>query len=124
LTYKKTLSISPTFKTRLRYATTTSKRCVLEILQTCFLSVGALPTALKCTATLGLGKSPAVESAVAASRGREVRIMDEARVSGMSGSWSAESGIALLLVLSAGVLDREGDGDGDDIFVAWWLDVE
>tara|TARA_R110002060_G_scaffold66939_4_gene75690 strand:+ start:298 stop:450 length:153 start_codon:yes stop_codon:yes gene_type:complete len=50
--------------------------------------------------------------------------MDEARVSGMSGSWSAESGIALLLVLSAGVLDREGDGDGDDIFVAWWLDVE
>lgn len=42
--------------------------------------------------------------------------MDEARVSGMSGSWSAESGIALLLVLSAGVLDREGDGDGEDIF--------
>ena len=65
-----------------------------------------------------------MESAVAASRGREVRIMDEARVSGMSGSWSAESGIALLLVLSAGVLEREGEGDGEDIFVAWWLGVE
>lgn len=56
---------------------------------------------------------------MAASRGSEVRIMDEASVRGMSGSWSAESGMALLL--SAGVLDREVVGDGEDILaVGLW----
>jgi len=50
---------------------------------------------------------------VAASRGREVRIMEEAMVSGRSGSWEVESGMALLL--SAGVPDLDGVGDGEDI---------
>lgn len=45
---------------------------------------------------------------MAASRGREVRIMEEAMVSGRSGSWEVESGMALLL--SAGL-----DGVGEDI---------
>jgi hypothetical protein len=64
--------------------------------------------------TFGLGNSAAVERAVAASRGSEVRIMEDARVRGRSGSWEVESGMALLL--SAGVEEREGFGDGDDIF--------
>lgn len=42
-----------------------------------------------------MGNSPADASADVASCGREVRIMDDASVSGRSGSWSAESGIAL-----------------------------
>lgn len=49
---------------------------------------------MKCTVTLGFGKSPAVESAEAASRGREVRIMEEAIVRGRSGSLCEESGMA------------------------------
>jgi hypothetical protein len=62
-----------------------------------------------------LGNSAAVERAVAASRGNEVRIIEDARVRGRSGSWEVESGMALLL--SAGVEEREGLGDGEDIFV-------
>lgn len=64
-----------------------------------------------------------MERAVAASRGSEVRIMDEARVRGMSGEWE-ESGIAFWL--SVGVEERGGVGDGEDIlvfggaFVGWW----
>jgi hypothetical protein len=50
-------------------------------------------------------------------------IIEEAIVSGRSGSWSAESGIALLL--SAGVLglDPELDGTGDvgGCILQWWL---
>ncbi len=63
--------------------------------------------------TLGLGNSAALERAVAASRGRDVRIMEDARVRGRSGSCEVESGIALLL--SAGVDEREGFGDEADI---------
>ena len=73
--------------------------------------------------TFGLGKSAADERALAASRGRCVMIIEEAIVSGRSGSWSAESGIALLL--SAGVLglDPEFDGTGDvgGCILQWWL---
>jgi hypothetical protein len=53
---------------------------------------------------------------VVASRGRAESMIEEAMVSGRSGSWGAESGIALLL--SAGVpglesgLDGTGDVDG------------
>lgn len=86
---------------------------MLEILQTWFLTEGALPTALKCTVTFGLGNSPAAERAEAASRGSEVRIMDDAIVRGRSGSCGPASGIAL--ALSDGVLDLNGLSDGDDI---------
>jgi hypothetical protein len=67
--------------------------------------------------TLGFGKSPAVDKAEAASRGREVRIIDEAMVSGRSGSWSAESGMAVW-----GSLEE----DGEEVMVAGlrgWLGV-
>ncbi len=42
--------------------------------------------------------------------------MDDARVSGRSGSREVESGMALLL-LSAGVEEREGLGDDEDISI-------
>jgi hypothetical protein len=56
---------------------------------------------------------------VAASRGRADRMTEEAIVSGRSGSWEAESGIALLL--SAGVPGLEtglggAGGEGGGIF--------
>lgn len=44
--------------------------------------------------TFGLGKSAALERAEAASRGRWVRIMEEAIVRGRSGSWVVSSGMA------------------------------
>ncbi|KAG9237028.1 ketopantoate hydroxymethyltransferase-domain-containing protein [Amylocarpus encephaloides] len=104
-----TLSLSPTLNFFLNHPTTVSKRCVLVIVTTAFVKIGAEPTALKCTVTLGFGKSPAWESAEVASRGREVRMMEEAMVRGRSGSW-VESGMAFWV--------SEGDGDGgwEDMF--------
>jgi len=63
---------------------------------------GADPTALKCTVTLGLGKSPAELRALAASRGSEVRIIEEARVSGRSGE-----------VVRSGICDGSGVWEGE-----------
>jgi hypothetical protein len=88
---------------------------VLEILQTWTLRAGALPTALKCTVTLGFGNSPAADRAEAASRGNEVKIMEDAIVRGRSGSRGPSSGIAF--ILSDGVLDLEGLSDGEDILL-------
>jgi hypothetical protein len=67
---------------------------VLEILHTCLSRAGALPTALNLTLIFAVGKFPAAERADAASRGREVRIIDEASVRGRSVSLNSESGIA------------------------------
>jgi hypothetical protein len=121
LTYKKTLSILPTFRILRRYETTCSKRCVLEIRHSCCRSVGVLPTAWNRTVILATGKVPAELRALAASRGSAVRIMEllggvsevgkggrgsYARVRGRSLSWNSESGIAALGP-SVGVLDRE-----------------
>ena len=67
---------------------------MLLILQTCLSNDGALPTALNRTFIFAVGKFPAADKAEAASRGREVKIMDEAMVRGRSLSWNSESGIA------------------------------
>lgn len=59
---------------------------------------------------LVVGNSPAEARAVEASRGREVRIIDEARVRGRSSSGYSESGMAAAPVAgSEGVLEREGE---------------
>jgi len=116
LTYKNTLSISPTFNTLLKYATTASNLCELEILHTCCLNCGALPTGLNLTVTFALRNVPAEERALAASRGSAVRIMEEAMVSGRSGSVVEESGIAFTFAFSVGVDVREGVWRGEDIF--------
>lgn len=72
---------------------------------------------MKCTVTFGLGNSPAEERAVAASRGKEVRIMELARVRGRSGE-EGRSGIAEVCG-SEGVVVLEGPGE--DILLWWWV---
>jgi hypothetical protein len=52
--------------------------------------------------TLGLGNSPALARAVAASCGSEVRIMDEANVRGRSGECLFESGMAFEASVAGG----------------------
>ncbi len=65
--------------------------------------------------TFGLGNSPADDKAEAASRGSEVRILEDASVRGRSGSWDSESGIAALSV--ARVAERDGGDGGDGLVI-------
>lgn len=66
---------------------------------------------------------PAEERALAASRGSAVRIIEEAIVSGRSGSVVEESGIAFAFAFafSVGVDMREGVRRGEDIFACLTL---
>jgi hypothetical protein len=95
-TYKKTLSVSWTFKDFLMCATTDSNFWALLTLTTSFLRAGAPPTGLKRTATFSRGKPPAVASAAVASRGRAIKTVDAVIVRGRSGesrpSRSGEAG--------------------------------
>jgi hypothetical protein len=84
-------------------------------------SVGALPTATNRTVTLGVGNSPAARSADAASRGRLVRIMDDASVSGRSLSWNSESGIPAVAPASLGGLEKRGELDIFSVLGVRWL---
>lgn len=79
---------------------------MLLILHTCLSSAGALPTALNRTFIFAAEKLPAKAKADAASRGKEVRIMEDAMVRGRSLSGNSESGIA-----------AEGTGVGEGLGV-------
>lgn len=85
----------------------------------CCETCGALPTGLNLTVTLALGNVPAVRRALAASRGRAVRIMEEAIVRGRSGERGTESGIAAVGRGDWGV--EEGVGEEVDMVLSGGL---
>ena len=98
---------------------------MLLILQTCLSNAGALPTALNRTLIFAVGKLPAADKAEAASRGREVRIMDEAMVRGRSLSWNsvwgiAADGVGIGVGLGVDIMMAMGGFEGVMFVVYYW----